>query len=85
MVIKPFITLTFAFIYQFMIQRAFKFIVNTYLVEIGRPKYFLMRNGSKFIEFGDFTLKLIAEVYGGPESYSLGACETAVHRFLETR
>lgn len=44
-----------------------------------------VRNGSKFVEFGDFTLKLIAEVYGGPESYWLGACKTAVHRFLETR
>ena len=41
-VIKRFITSTFAFIYQFIIQRAFKFIVNTYFVEIGRPKYFLM-------------------------------------------
>ena len=44
-----------------------------------------MRSGSKFVEFGDFTLTLIAEVYGGPESYWLGACETAVDRFLETR
>ena len=39
---KNFLTLTFAFIYQLIIQKAFKFIVKGTLVEIRHQKYFLM-------------------------------------------
>ena len=38
----PFLTSTFAFIYQFMIQKAFKFIVWEVFGRNSLPKYFLM-------------------------------------------
>ena len=44
-----------------------------------------MRTGGKYVDFRDFTLKLIAEVHGASEGYWLCTCETEVHKFLETR
>ena len=39
---KPFLNSTFASIYQFMIQKAFKFIVKDLLVKIHRHKNFVL-------------------------------------------
>ena len=48
--------------------------------------YNLILNG-KYSEFGDFLLKLIAEVsgHGAPEGYWMCTCGTYVHKHLQRR